>query len=569
MMRSLSSAVAGLRTHQTKMDVIGNNIANVNTYGFKASRTTFQDVYYQNISSGSRAQGAMSGGTNPTQIGYGASVATIDMLITQSGSASTDRALDVFIAGEGFLTAKDPSGNLIYTRLGNLRFDGEGNLVDGTGNLIQGFPMDADGRPIISPDGTISVSELSAIKCDPEILNKLTDIFISRTGAIVGILPGEAEMGDINKALDRYGIDPDSITIPPDSVYSGGVKMVVGSLPSDLNALSTAIFGTGGNIASIDFGDVGLPDMAGYEITVTSGNTITFFRPGVPASPGVPAQPEVVYEGRISNGKIELKNSSGKVAMVINLETTAPLVPVPSARSDLNVAYDPSNPAHAPLTPQPNPNHPDNNGGVWGTDPDFPLEATGAEDYVTLVGAGSQIPSPVAMGPLNFQITTMDKGGNIVKLPRDADGNYIPSPPPTGANPFEAAPGGSMDGFTIASTRAITTASDAFSIGTARTAEGIRLPIGNLALAKFRNAAGLAAAGGSYLAETFNSGEAIFVLPSLEGTGAVEAGYLEMSNVDLSKEFTEMITTQRGFQANSRIVSVSDEMLQELVNLKR
>ena len=111
MMRSLSSAVGGLRSHQTRMDTIGNNIANVNTYGFKSSRVTFSDVYYQSTSTGS-APTTQLGGTNPTQIGYGAAVATIDVLNSPSGMASTDRALDVYINGDGMITTQDANGNL-------------------------------------------------------------------------------------------------------------------------------------------------------------------------------------------------------------------------------------------------------------------------------------------------------------------------------------------------------------------------------------------------------------------------------------------------------------------------
>ena len=128
MNRPLYSGVSGMKAHQTRMDVIGNNIANVNTYGFKASRVTFSDVYYQTVRSGS-AGSSTSGGTNPGGIGYGTSVGSIDLLMGQSSFTMTDSSLDLAIDGEGFLQVQDADGNKYYTRAGALSFDSAGNLV--------------------------------------------------------------------------------------------------------------------------------------------------------------------------------------------------------------------------------------------------------------------------------------------------------------------------------------------------------------------------------------------------------------------------------------------------------
>ncbi|NLJ30200.1 MAG: flagellar hook-basal body complex protein, partial [Clostridiales bacterium] len=141
MLRSLFSGVSGLKAHQSKMDVIGNNIANVNTYGFKASRTTFRDVYYQTISSASNASGT-KGGSNASQIGYGTSVGSIDLLNTRSGFASTGLATDCYIDGEGYFVIKDGSGNERLTQVGTFSFDGNGNMVDGNKNFVCGYAVD-------------------------------------------------------------------------------------------------------------------------------------------------------------------------------------------------------------------------------------------------------------------------------------------------------------------------------------------------------------------------------------------------------------------------------------------
>ena len=138
MIRSMFSAVSGLKGHQTMLDVIGNNIANVNTAGFMSSRVLFSDVYYQTLSSAS-APTTTVGGNNPTQIGYGSKVTSIDLLNTRSGFQQTARGLDTYISGEGFFTVKDSSGEMNYTRVGAFSFDASGNLLDSSGSFVMGM----------------------------------------------------------------------------------------------------------------------------------------------------------------------------------------------------------------------------------------------------------------------------------------------------------------------------------------------------------------------------------------------------------------------------------------------
>ncbi|GHV15612.1 flagellar basal-body rod protein FlgG [Clostridia bacterium] len=141
MMRSLYSGVSGLRSHQTRMDVIGANIANVNTVGFKSSRVTFRDVLYQSYSSAGTPTvdgDNPRGGTNPYQIGLGVQVASIDMLNTRAGPQTTDRPLDCYIDGEGYFRVQDPKGIDYYTRVGNFFIDAAGRLVDSNGNFVLG-----------------------------------------------------------------------------------------------------------------------------------------------------------------------------------------------------------------------------------------------------------------------------------------------------------------------------------------------------------------------------------------------------------------------------------------------
>ena len=137
MNRAMFSGVAGLKTHQTKMDVIGNNIANVNTYGYKSQRAVFSDMYYQTIRSAS-AGTTSRGGTNPSSVGYGSSLAAIQTQMGQSSMQSTGYGMDVAITGEGFLQVMDSDGNIFYTKAGLLDYDSNGYLVDINGNFVLG-----------------------------------------------------------------------------------------------------------------------------------------------------------------------------------------------------------------------------------------------------------------------------------------------------------------------------------------------------------------------------------------------------------------------------------------------
>jgi len=175
MMRSLYSGVTGLRSHQTKMDVIGNNIANVNTVGFKSSRVVFQDIFSQTISPASApAAGGNGGGTNPQQIGLGVQLATIDVSYAASSTQYTGNTLDLAIDGDGYFIIQE-GGGYTYTRAGNFKTDSENYLVDSNGNYVMGYTG--------TPDTEGTVTTLEKIKLDPSY----TDISINGNGEVVGL----------------------------------------------------------------------------------------------------------------------------------------------------------------------------------------------------------------------------------------------------------------------------------------------------------------------------------------------------------------------------------------------
>ncbi|MFP4149533.1 MAG: flagellar hook-basal body complex protein [Nitriliruptoraceae bacterium] len=186
MLRSMFSAVSGLRSHQTMMDVVGNNISNVNTTGYKASRTTFQETLTQLIRGGTAgeaddagvAEGA--GGQNPMQIGLGTQIAATDMVFTQGASQSTGRPTDVAIQGDGFFVVREGADENVYTRAGAFSFDSAGNLTTPGGQRVLGWELDEDTGDRVDGDGE---ENLIAVQVNPE---DYTDITIGANGTVTG-----------------------------------------------------------------------------------------------------------------------------------------------------------------------------------------------------------------------------------------------------------------------------------------------------------------------------------------------------------------------------------------------
>ncbi len=189
MLRSMFSAVSGLRAHQTMMDVTGNNVANVNTTGYKASRTTFQETLTQ-LQRGGTAGGAGQGGQNPMQIGLGAQVAATDMVWTQGASQTTGRATDVAIQGDGMFMVQS-GGENYFTRAGAFSLDSAGNLAGPGGELVLGW----------QPGGPFGEGDLAPVNVNTQ---DYTDITINSSGMVVG-RDGDGDLVDIAQiALARF-----------------------------------------------------------------------------------------------------------------------------------------------------------------------------------------------------------------------------------------------------------------------------------------------------------------------------------------------------------------------------
>lgn len=439
MMRSMFSGVSGLRAHQTRMDVIGNNIANVNTVGFKSGRVTFQEIFSQTLKGAGAPDSATGrGGTNPMQVGLGVGVGTIDTLMTRGSLQRTDNPTDLSIEGDGFFVVKGGSGDTFrFTRAGNFGVDKLGNLVTGSGLNVYGWQSYTR-----NPDGSYTFDTEQPI----EAINLYSD------------------------------------------VYNKNKRMIAAK------ATANAVFA--GNLDA-------------------SKAAVTTF--GSPTPSDIFTAPMTVYDSLGNDYKVNVEFWKDTVSAT---------------------------------------------GSTWGW----------------RIQAGTGYTPTSASGTLTFDVNGQLTGGAT-----PAAVTFTPDPTTSGTGPFDvkfdftklttysadcSAKPTNIDGYSTGNLVTFNIGSDGILTGIY--SNGQQQPLGLIALAGFENPAGLQKVGDNLYIPTTNSGDFKKALKAgSEGVGTLNPGTLEMSNVDLSKEFTDMIVTQRGFQANSRIITTSDEMLQELVNLKR
>ena len=397
MVKSMFAAVSGLRAHQTKMDTIGNNIANVNTYGYKCTRALFKDQYYATLTAASDATEVYGGG-NPSQMGYGSVINSVDRNFGRGGVATTDFATDVYIDGDGFFLVGEYSED---------------------GYLPTSFKPTADAA---NPSPTDNLNALTSLN-----MTRLGDFYIDENGSLV----------------------------------NGNKKYVYGFK----------------NYAPI-------------------GEEVNFTKP------------------LNEDGSLAIDPATGLPAADATQCSVLETLQVPNVIMNADGS---------------------------------PLEIDG---------------SYVIIKQIDGEYTAIPEAGTGTGQPTyDVD-------PDTGAVTITDADGNDTTGYIAPMTLYN------ISIGSDGSVSGINdlkqtVVIGKIALASVPNSSALEAVGSSEFRANGNTGVITGVDPGNGGTGLLESSKLEMSNVDLALEFTEMITTQRGYQANTRIITVTDEMLQELVNIKR
>jgi len=659
MMKSLFSGVSGLKNHTVRMDVIGNNIANVNTTSYKANTVTFRDIFYQTRSFAS-AGTTVSGGTNPSQVGYGVALGSIDKVMTQSGFTFSDSVYDCAIQGEGFFQVMDAAGNIYYTRNGVFNVDNLGNLVDANGYIVLGVSGDPTGMGpssqrinLFVPDvwNEIASSTRTVLIGDQEYgVTFMASTFGPNGNIAVNIVHGEAAFATMNGNVLTVTMDlTQEFTSPAAfqdavnaAIQAGGVNPGEGVLP-----------------LNISFS--GLPANTGAS---SAANNMDFINRSGPVPVTNSVRFEAVTPGiQANNYIVAMRTSTSATEVVARWSQNVLTITLPSGMSEPippTMIPDPAGPPAQIMNPAPG--QPGHDAAAWTT-------AGGVPSLITnpAPGAPGHVPAPMIVDPANpgvpafyiHDISAQDiqdainraagmtidpitgewTGGNPnrmlnVTVPTNVAPAQIMNPPVGSPghdaaawaangnapslidNPAPGAPGhvpaaadglgfdirtmvgsstrqvgmfGGEDNFyrTILQRMSTVIMTDGRFAGPQSVRDldlvfidsgGViygehpvhgRLLLGRIDLAIFQNVNGLAQFGTSYYKESLASGAAEIKIPESDGAGEIVSGALEMGNVDLSEEFSNMIITQRGFQANSRIITVTDTMLEELINLKR
>ena len=624
MMRSLYSGVAGLKTHQTRMDVIGNNIANVNTTAFKSTAVSFQDIMYQTTSSASGAT-ETTGGKNAKQIGLGVTTGATKISITSGGSAqSTGDALDIKLTdanSTNFFIVNNGKENL-FTRAGSFYLDGNGSLaMTTTGYLVQGWQavVNADGSRTIQRDTVSPLRIMSAENktSEPEATEeanvtgvidqtdsninsesgraftlsfydnlgysytarfttklldesqgtytvKLTNIYDSEQNDILDQWMNANLTADLSDAdavkeekemlLARVFGDPDSTktdnyTIGSDFTMAG-TSIVYKDYKADLSALTldkgsdteitftNAANGTTTKTIRDIFGVSGIPANTKFDQTTDGNPPEGADNTDPPYVLWNPYNKTLSYTQRDTNCVLQFNTADGTFSNI----------------KDVNTYEDGS-------IYKPEGNNTDTTPKLsdGGNSAVLKLEAlrligqyAGQEGYRQAEG-GTTFKD--GLRDINIDFTRTENYMNGGNSTVGADRGMV-----TDSTAKAGKALGALTGVSVSQNGQIYGSYD----------NGNTVLLGQIAVAQFANASGLESLGDNCYGTTLNSGEfdGIGVDITSDG-GSMSTGQLEMSNVDLATEFTDMITTQRGFQANSRIITVSDNMLEELTNLKR
>jgi flagellar hook protein FlgE len=430
-----------MQNHQIRMDVIGNNVANVNTHGFKRGRVNFQDLISQMISGAAKPTEEV-GGVNPKQVGLGMLISTIDTLMNQGSLQTTGNKTDCAIMGEGYFILKNGDRSF-YTRAG-------------------AFSVDKDGR-LVNPSNGMRVQGWSA-----ETVGGQTRINTS------------ADLSDIR--IPVYG------KVQPSATHNVDYR-------SNLDQRTEAPPQGKAHTTTIDIYD-------------SLGNT---------------------HQLRLNFTKVADTTNQWKVETLVDNQPAAASLGTPAAGgpNTFTVNFD-----------------------TQGRLLSLADSANGTADRGNLsMNINSNIPGAEL---LNFKLN-MGTSGQFIGVTQAADTSTTKGREQDGYSM------GYLEDFQI----------DEKGVVTGVYSNGVKKELAQIAMASFTNPSGLEKAGETNFVVSNNSGIAFVSPANTEGKGVIKSGTLEMSNVDLTNEFVDMIVTQRGFQANSRTITTSDQMIQEVLSLKR
>ncbi|WP_296182526.1 flagellar hook protein FlgE [uncultured Mobiluncus sp.] len=481
MLRSLFTGISGLSVHQTMLDVTSNNIANVNTTGFKSASTRFEDTFSQLVRTGAAPKLNEQGGMNPAQVGLGVKLQSITQNFTGGAAQMTGRNLDTMINGDGFYVLKKANGTQVYTRNGSFGLDAQGQMVAADGSFVQGWMADEKGKvEVAGATKNITLPLTATFEANP-----------TKTITYAGNLPADQVRNESGNAFIKTEI--------------------------------LRVFDDKGNPHNV---------------------LLKFSRPDY-AAPGVkPKWKLTAYDAdayKALDGKpAEQEKGLDEGGARIDFEGTD--VKYIDAHGDEQTANAGGNINDGSLTVE---------FGADGTlDEASKAALKGLQFQIRQVNVNPDTKAvtvendKVAQAKTTLDLSAVTGYAGVNSAAHDTiDGNSA----------------GTMTGFSIESDGTIR---GTFSNGDSRA-------LAKVALASFANPLGLEKAGSSYFVEAGNSGQPQIGEAGTGPRGFMTGGAIEMSNVDLAAEFTNLILSQRGFQANSRVITTSDEILQELVNMKR
>ena len=503
MIRAMYTAITSLGLHQTFMDVTADNLANVNTPGYKGSKVLFQDLFSQLQSPGSAPQENV-GGINPIQVGLGLRVGYISPHFTQGTLNSTGRTSDLAIQGDGFFIYETAEGEKVYSREGSLQIDSAGFLVNSsTGLRLQGWLADKTQDPDVDPNWP---SVDLQVPLERSIAEATTEV--SMAGNLKSLVEDPTNIpvaGTFDPTVNAVGADTDADGYNDTWTYPAAwndpnspnndtyYDVTVGFYDSLGVEKTTRVRFT--RQGMIDLDADGTDDVTPWTATIAPAlATDDWWNHNIDkgGTAAVPALTPAVTAGNVNTIYFDLE---GQVHS-INGITAANIVDLTEVRTHLPVVTVPGE--------------------------------QGAEDTTFMLDIRN-----LSMLSQAFTVSMSQKNG--------------------------IAPGSVTD---------IDVSADTGEIYILYS-NGEREKLGQLAVAAFTNPTGLLRMGRSQFQEGINSGAPMVGAPMTGGRGSVSSGYLEGSNVDMGQEFTNMIMAQRGFQASTRTIRASDEMLLELVNLKR
>jgi len=549
MANSLLTGVSGLIAHQRMLDVVSNNLANMNTTGFKSGRTVFSDLLYTTVRPATNSTDANLGGTNPNQIGAGVKAAQISKKFVQGNLDQTGEMLDFALQGDGFFVLSDGDTNT-FSRAGSFALDSGGYLVDpATGFRVQrfgslgesddagvgGFQTVGDSSIYVPFGAFIPGDDTTEIglsgNLSAELLGPATEVLTTASPFTTGL--AAAASGTLLNALDSNEtayVAGDQITISGTDVDGTEINFslavdattTVGQLVSAVDAQysdATATLDASGNLVlqADDEGDALLSLVIADNALNTGGTDFLSHR----MSTTTAGKEGDTFE--ISVEVFDVRGGAHTVLLTFQKrdDNTWNMTAAPQGTADVVIDNAVNN---------------------------IRFLEDGTLDQVVGTGVGDANLSFRFEGFADEQLVDI----TFEDFTQLATYSALAT---------------DQDGYGSGTLDSINVTSDGVIDGVAT--NGRKFPIAQLAIASFANAQGLLAEGDSYFSESLNSGTARLGTALSGGRGIIRGGQLEASNVDIALEFTHLIVAQRGFSANARTISVSDEVLEELTNIVR